>query len=460
MLAELRDVVGPDSVQSDPATIASRLRDNSWLSPVLAGHIDAMAQASGGASLGVDAIISVASLSDLSEVVAAAYRYNSAITMLGAGTSNFGQSIPLHGGIVIELNQLNEIGTPDTQRSAITVGAGALLGRTDSVARRRNLELPVLTTTYVASSSAGWVAGGRVGLGSSQWGSIWDDNIVGATVMTCEAEPRLLNLDARTVEPVLHAYGTTGIITSVTFRLVPAQDWVEFIAAFDSFDLAARFVASLSDTTEHVRVAAAQESLLTPAFSPLSSDVSAHEALVMTIVADSEVDTTLDTVSRSGGRVIPWAGRGTSRRPTLAYMVYGHRMLWVKKVFPDAAFLHCYLGESDPVNQLLEIKARFGDHCLVEMKYIRSRWLRERWGQSGGGVIFAPLVGMTNGSDELEELMTFCDTMGVTYQNPHSFLLEDQGLCEDPAKLRRFKRRVDPKGLLNPGKLSASERLT
>ena len=99
-------------------------------------------------------------------------------------------------------------------------------------------------------------------------------------------------------------------------------------------------------------------------------------------------------------------------------MVYGHRMLWVKKLFASAAFLHCYLSESRPVDQLLAIKAEFGEHCLVELKYIRSRWLRERWGQSGDGVIFAPLIGMVNGREDLDDLLAFCDDIGVTYQNP------------------------------------------
>jgi len=84
----------------------------------------------------------------------------------------------------------------------------------------------------------------------------------------------------------------------------------------------------------------------------------------------------------------------------------------------------------------------------------RSRWLRERWGQSGDGVIFAPLVGMVNGRDDLDDLLAFCDDIGVAYQNPHTFFLDEQGLFADPGLLHRFKREVDPKGLLNPGKLS------
>ena len=454
--AELAGIVGDDRLETDPAAIGVRLRDNSWLSPVLSGHIDAMAGASTGGSLGVEAIVGPSDLNQLAACVAVAYRHDTPITMLGAGTSNFGQSIPMRGGIVIELSRLCAVGDMAEAAASgrITVGAGALLGRIDAAARAHGVELPVVTTTYTASHAAGWVAGGHVGLGSSSWGTIWDANIVGATVMTCEAEPRLLSLDEHSVEPVLHAYGTTGIITDVTFRLVPARGWVEMVAAFADFEHAARFVVDLSEQTSAVRVAAAQEPALTPAFTALADDTDPGEALVMMIVAAEEVEAANMLAAGRRGRIIPWSGLGADRRPTLAYMVYGHRMLWVKKLFDGAAFLHCYLAEDRPVEQLLQIKERFGGRCLVELKYIRSRWLRERWGQSGDGVIYAPLVGMVNGRDDLDELLAFCDEIGVAYQNPHTFFLDEQGLFADPGRLHRFKREVDPKGLLNPGKLS------
>ena len=166
----------------------------------------------------------------------------------------------------------------------------------------------------------------------------------------------------------------------------------------------------------------------------------------MVIVADEEAGAVGDLAAARGGRIIPWSGLGADRRPTLGYMVYGHRMLWVKKLFGAAAFLHCYLGEDRPVEQLLEIKERFGDRCLVELKYIRSRWLRERWGQSGDGMIFAPLVGMVNGRDDLGELLAFCDDIGVAYQNPHTFFLDEQGLFADPGLLHQLKREGRPQG--------------
>ena len=119
----------------------------------------------------------------------------------------------------------------------------------------------------------------------------------------------------------------------MTFRLVPARSWVEMVAAFGDFEAAARFVADLAEEASAVRVAAAQEPMLTPAFTALADDVAADEALVMVIVADEEAGAVGDLAAARGGRIIPCRVWAPTAGPTLGYMVYGHRMLWVKKLF-------------------------------------------------------------------------------------------------------------------------------
>jgi len=44
----------------------------------------------------------------------------------------------------------------------------------------------------------------------------------------------------------------------------------------------------------------------------------------------------------------------------------------------------------------------------------------------------------------------------VTYQNPHTFAIEESGVFPDVERIVRFARAVDPKGLLNPVKLGGT----
>ena len=248
---------------------------------------------------------------------------------------------------------------------------------------------------------------------------------------------------------------TTGILIDVTFRLVEAHEWTELVVGFGDFDAASRFAKAVSDRDHlRIRAAAAQEPAITPCFGALKGHVEPDEALVLSIVDDDQYEEFTELGREHGGRMIPWRGRGADQRPTLAYMVYGHRMLWVKKIAPRGAFLHCYLDPDAPLEQLSELKQRFGDEVMLELKFLRTRWLRERFGHEGDGVLPAPLVCVVEGEQNLASVMSFCDEIGVRYQNPHTFYLDQKGLLRDPDVMKRFKASVDPKGLLNPGKFS------
>ena len=452
LIDKLRTVVDDADLVTDPDTIGRRLRDNSWLSPVLKQYIDTMADKSGRA-LDVSALVSPADIDQLSLCVSLIYRHDSPIVVLGAGTTNFGQTTPLDGGVVIEMKHFNDVWPPEEGR--ITAGAGALSGAVDDVAQTSGQQIPVMTTTYASATSGGWVSGGHIGLGTPTWGSIWDGNILGATLVTVENEPRILRLDEASLEPVLHSYGTTGILIDVTLRLVPARQWTELVVCFDGFDAACRFAKAVSDRPElRIRAAAAQEPAITPCFSALRGHVRPDEALVISIIDDDQHEEYIGLADDHGGRIVPWRGRGFDRRPTLAYMVYGHRMLWVKKLAPLGAFLHCYLEPERPLEQLTALKERFGDGVMLELKFLRSRWLRERFGHDGEGVLPAPLVCVVEGAKDLATVMAYCDDIGIRYQNPHTFFLDRKGLLRDPEIMKRFKADVDPKGLLNPGKFS------
>lgn len=449
LLDELAEIVQPSDLIVDREALGRHLRDNSWLSPVLAKHIDQMT-AMHGTWLNVDAIAAPRSVAELAGCAAAAYCHDVPITVVGAGTSNFGQTVPLDGGLVIHTRHLAALGAVATDR--VTAQAGTVVDDVDRAARARGLALTVLTTTYATATCGGWVAGGHVGLGTGTFGTIWDGNVLGARVLTVEEQPREIDLAGAELDHVLHAYGTTGVLTEVTLRVVPACEWVEAVGVFGDFEAASRCVGELARRDDVVqRVVAAQEAPV-PQVMPLGGLVGAGESAVLMIVDADGAATCRLAVDAHGGRYVPWGGR-----PTLGYMVYGHRMLWVKKLAPDAAFLHCYFDPDDVLEQMRELKQQFGDDLLMELKYMRSRRLRELYGLEGDGVIPAPVLCIVPGSTTmLAQVMEACTQSGVTYQNPHTFALEESGLFPRLDALRAFKRRVDPKGLLNPGKLDAA----
>jgi FAD/FMN-containing dehydrogenase len=63
-----------------------------------------------------------------------------------------------------------------------------------------------------------------------------------------------------------------------------------------------------------------------------------------------------------------------------------------------------------------------------------------------------PLV-RWHGNEQLNALMQDCRELGAVVFNPHVLTVEDGGLGVIDADQVAAKRRFDPNGLLNPGKL-------
>jgi FAD/FMN-containing dehydrogenase len=455
LLDALASALGDSAVVRDQATVAKSLKDNSWLSPILSEHF---AQRRGDDDgIVADAVVTPRTVDELRTTIALAVRHETPMTLRGGGTTNFGQSLPLHGGIVIDVRKLNRIVELTDGRA--TAEGGALQGDVDRAARERGREMTILPTTFASATLAGWVAGGHLGLGGTSYGTTWDGNVLGVKLLTAEEEPREIVLEGDDVYPVLRTYGTTGVITEVTVPLVPARAWLEAVIVFEAFEPAARFVQALAERPEIVqRSVAAQEALLAASFSPIKHLYQDGQAVVPAIFDAARESDVQALATELGGTFHDWQITGEGGRFPLGYMSYGHRMLWVKKVAPSASFLNCY-GLPDTVfEQFRALKERFGDDVWLELKYNRSPWLRRLRGlPPGDGLLPAPLLTLVPGDRAfVETVMAFCDTIGVTYQNPHTFAIEESGVFPDVERIVRFAREVDPKGLLNPGKLGGT----
>lgn len=456
LLDALAAALGDEAVVRDRETVAKSLKDNSWLSPTLSEHF-AQRRADDDGGIVADAVVTPESVEALRTTISLAVRHDTPMTLRGGGTTNFGQSLPLHGGIVVDVRRLNRI-ISVTETSATAEG-GALQGDVDRAARAQGREMTILPTTYASATLAGWVAGGHLGLGGTTYGTTWDGNVLGVKLLTAEEEPREIVLTGDDVYPVLRTYGTTGVITEVTVPLVPARHWLEAVIVFDAFDDAARFVQTMAGRFDIAqRSVSAQEAPLAASFSPIKHLYAEGQAIVPAIFDVAHEDECRALAEQMGGTFHRWKITAEGGRFPLGYMSYGHRMLWVKKVAPASGFLNCYLLPDQVFEQFAALKERFRDGIWLELKYNRSPWLRELRGlPPGDGLLPAPLLTLVPGDRAtVETVMAFCDTIGITYQNPHTFAIEESGVFPDVERIVRFARAVDPKGLLNPGKLGGA----
>lgn len=123
---------------------------------------------------------------------------------------------------------------------------------------------------------------------------------------------------------------------------------------------------------------------------------------------------------------------------------FNHTTLMALQV--DASWTYLQIVMPVPFTRELadEQLSRFGTEVLMHHEYTR-----ERGRPRIGGL---PLIKYTT-EQRLIEIMRSFESDGCMINNPHIFKLEDGGRFDPEGSKMAFRQRVDPLGLLNPGKL-------
>lgn len=430
---------GASKVVLTPAEVARLSRDFCWYSPILAAQLEhCVAQA----------VLRPEDEADVLEAVRFALETAVPITVRGAGTGNYGQAVPLAGGIVLDMTRMNRVLV--VGQGWMRAQAGARMGTMETAALAEGQELRLLPSTYEKATIGGFVCGGAGGLGSVAYGWLWDGNLLGCRLVTAEMPPRVRTLTGPTLAAVEHGYGTTGILTEVTVPLVPSVPWSSLVLTFPSLDHALDFAADLTARRDlRKRLVSVSEAALGPLFNvampaatPLIRDTTRHPVLVMVAVADCAA--TLRLAEAYGGdleRELPARGH-----PTVSDFSFNHVTLWAKKVEPAWTYLQSGYDPQRLHEQVALVRARFGDDVLHHFEFVTSQ------GQiNPGGLLLVRYRGIPS---QLDNLIAFLEANGVTVANPHRYVLE----CE-PRRRRHWsevlaaKAQFDPLNLLNPGKL-------
>jgi FAD/FMN-containing dehydrogenase len=453
---ELRETLGHEAVCASRDEIVWLMRDESWLSPVLQRDIERRTREQ-GEGFGVQAVVRPISEDDVIQLARIAARRRVSLIPRGAGTSNFGLLAPDQGGLIVDFRGL--AGDPQVGHGVVRAPAGTLQGNMEKAARAKGLELPVLTTTYAIATIGGWLGGGHIGLGSVMHGAVWDGSVDAIRVVTVEEQPRTLTFRGEEAHPLLHTFGAVGLCTEVAMRVGPIHDWFEAVSFFPTFAQASAFVREISnDGRYRIRIAAAQEEELMGGIRQLRS-VRQPGAGVLMIFDRAQMAAVRRLVTAHGGQLVEWQAWkvDSGRKPSIGQMVYGHRMLWVKQYLPKAAFCHLYYDPSDPGATVKLLKDRFGDELLVEMKFVRSKWMLRALGLSGDSLPAALCV-VRNGCEpgKVDEVLSFCDDNNIKYQNSHTNVIEDNGLFSNIAPIVQMKSELDPYNLLNRGRLRSA----
>jgi FAD/FMN-containing dehydrogenase len=446
-LADLAACTAPERVVTNPQIVQRLSRDFYWYSPILKKLLDDKI---------AEAVVQPVSTEEIVRVLACCHARRIPVTARGAGTGNYGQAIPLHGGIVLDLAALDTIHeiTPD---GVAICGPGTRLGTLENTARAAGWELRCYPSTIVKASVGGFLGGGSGGIGSVAHGGLRDFGTVRAIeVVTMEPEPRTLLHQGEDIHGVLHAWGTNGIIAKIWLALTPAVDWAQCVVAFPTFDAAFNFSREIA-TNPHwtKRLVTTLEWPIPSCFTPISNLTRDGQALIFFLIASTQLEALTQAAQAARGEVThaaPYFGLRTI--PLLSDYTWNHTTLWAMK--QDAAFtyLQCGFSPTDAPEQFRQLKSRFGDEFFLHLEFMKIAPPGATH-ESEGTVIpgSIPLVRFTTEA-RLNEMIDFCRAIGVTVANPHSNNVEGGGRYRPDNILLLTKYRYDPLGLLNPGKMA------
>lgn len=425
------------SVETQPQKVKRRSRDFYWYSPILKRQLDRVT---------ADAVVTPKSEAEVVRVAAACHRHQVPLTPRGGGTGNYGQAMPLKGGIVLDLSEMQAIKA--IGHGWVRVEAGRKLADLDAETQAQSRqELRLHPSTHKTGTVGGYIAGGSSGVGSITWGLLRDrGNILAARVVTLEAEPRVLELRGADVQKVNHAYGTNGIITELEVPLAPAYRWAEAVLAFPDLMTAARFGDALA------REDAILKKLVTVIAAPVAHDwllperVVRDESIAIVMVADFAVDALHDLLRAWPARVA-YQGfldqLGPARQPLFEY-TWNHTTLHALKHDRTVTYLQTLFPPPRHLAKVEQMVREFGDEVPMHLEFVRY----------GGQIACFGLQLVRYTTDErLLAIIDRHNQEGCPVFNPHEYTLEGGGMKKvDPLQLA-FKREADPLGLLNPGKM-------
>ena len=419
LVDDLLELVGPGAVHTDDRALEKASRDGSYLSPILREQWP----------LGrPEVVCRPTSVEQVPAVVRAAVRRRVPITSRGKGTGNYGQVIPLHGGLVLDLTALRGVDHVDAEAGVVTAEAGVrMLSLEKRLASHHDSQLWMYPST-VQSTLGGFLAGGSAGTGTIVHGRNHEGFVEALDVVFAHEDAEIVHL-----EPFVHTYGVAGIIVRATVRIEPLQDWRCVYASFDDHHdafAAARRVHLVEPAPRLCSADGAHVSSCLPA----DEAIPAGRASLRAIVDAAAVDEVRAIIDGAGG-VVEAVRTGVNETIKVSTLSYNHPTHWLQKAEPDTWF-HMECQGDALVERLDEVEAVYPGGTLHL--------------EAGHGRMFGMLNGHYTSPEAAYAGVPVLEELGVRVHSPHQYRV-DHGT----EAVRALAARTDPFGLLNPGRWEA-----
>ena len=425
----------------------------------------------GGISKMPEVLVEVLSTEEVSKIMKYAYENMIPVVARGSGTGLVGASVPIYGGIMINMSKMNKILEIDEENLALTLEPGVLLMEISKYVEAFDLFYPP-DPGEKSATIAGNINTNAGGMRAVKYG-VTRDYIRGLEVVLPNGE--ILNVGGKVVKNssgysikdlICGSEGTLGIVTKAILKLIPLpKKAVSLLIPFPNLDIAIgtvpKIVKSKSAPTAiefmQREVILAAEEFLGKKFPDNSSDAyllltfdgnstedieKAYEKVANICLEEGALDVFItDTDER---KEAVWSARGAFLEAVKASTTDMDECDVVVPRNKVAEFIK-YTNE---LQKQFDVRIRSFGHAgdgNLHVYVLKDELTEEAWKNKLEEVFEA----MYSKSRELEGLVSGEHGIGFAKK---SYMLEQYGPCYVEL-MKNIKLAFDPKNILNPGKV-------
>lgn len=420
-----------------PPLVRQRSRDFFWYSPLLDRRLSGCSG---------DLVAQPRNQQELAHCLSLAYEWNAPVVLRGGGTGNYGQAVPVDGGLIVEtlgLNRILEIGD-----NYVRVEAGCKVAVLNDALRAAGQELPIFPSTQDIATIGGFIAGGSGGIGSLRDGMLRDPgNIISITALSAEAEPRRHVFEGDAIDLVHHAWGINGAIVELTLRTIPARNWVNCIASFPVYRNAFAAGAALGGRLDiGCKLVTTLDGRIVRYFNRLREYMGSDRAIMLSLIDRPDLDAYSRLIAEQGGKVelrMDETERQAAGLPHVFEFSYNHTTLQVLKVDKNCTYLQVLIPAPLDPARIDALQSALGDDSYMHHEFSRF---------NGELVAFDIPIVFYQSDERLYEIAGIYEAHGCPVSDAHSCIIEDGGMKRANYRHLALKKELDPKGLLNSGK--------
>ena len=420
-----------------------------------------------------DLLVFPSSREEVAAVLVAANELEIPVTPVGGGAGTCGGTLPIFGGIQLDLKRMCKIYEIDDRSMTIRAQAGVVGIDLEEYANRHGYTLGHTPTSLRASNLGGFIATRSGGSMSSLYGKI-EDLTLGlevvlpdGSIIKCKAVPRQsVGPDLRQL--FIGSEGTLGVITEATLRLFPLPEERRF-RSFTFPDVhsgleAIRNIFRIGISPSIARLYDPEDAAMS--FSMHFEFEEGHCMLLLGFDGDkARVDLdegkSVDICAKQGGTDL---GEGPSKRwwEHRYDMYYPTRLTTSGYAIGDTIDIVATYDKLEKVYQ--SMKAAMEADDAIVMSHFSHMY------QNGGSIYMIFFTSQPSAETAWatyrriwDDGVAACLREGGTMSHQHGVGLSRSTYTEDELGsafpvLKKIKEVLDPKGIMNPGKLGLGVR--